>query len=557
MLQDQARQDFAKWEGQLDFRYLSDMSFEQMLAEVSSAPPDTIVLFISLIADITGKAYNSRDAVQQLSRVSKAPIFGLYGVLLGYGIAGGFLADSQYIGAKAGEIALNILATGLSRDKISTTLEVPPVPEFDWRQLRHWNLNVDALPKGSIVINRELTLWDFIYYIIGTAAFCLAETALIIFFIVQRRRKRAAEEALREKTDELDQFFNISPDLLCIANTDGYFLRLNSAWEKILGYTREELMTKRFLDFVHPDDLNRTREVVSTLASQRKVFFFQNRYRCKDGTYRWLEWSAAPVGNLIYAAARNITERKEAEAETALARAELLHVERSSRLGELTVSLAHELNQPLAAILSSAQAAVRFLQSGTRDLNLFRTILQNIIEDDKRAAGVITSLRAMMKKEESEREPLNLNAVLDDVLKLFYAEAIVRKVTIERDFDKSLPPVLGDKIQLQQVVLNLFMNAAEALSESPNEDDKRKIILRTKATDHGIQVTVRDFGPGIDPARLDDIWHPFFTTKNTGLGMGLGVCRSIIQAHRGRISAENHPDGGAMFTFEIPIFRNP
>jgi two-component system sensor kinase FixL len=286
------------------------------------------------------------------------------------------------------------------------------------------------------------------------------------------------------------------------------------------------------------------------------VFFFQNRYCCKDGTYRWLEWSSAPVGNLIYAAARDITERKRTEAEIALARAELLHVERSSRLGELTISLAHELNQPLAAILSSAQAAIRFLQSATPDLNLFRTILQNIIEDDKRAAGVITSLRAMMKREEREREPLDMNAVLDDVLKLFYAEAIVRNVAIERDFDKSLSPVLGDKIQLQQVMLNLLMNAAEAISENPNENDKTKIILRTKETDHGIQVTVRDLGPGIDPARRDDIWQPFFTTKSTGLGMGLGVCRSIIQSHRGRISAENHPDGGAMFTFEIPAIRN-
>ena len=165
MLQNQARQDFTKWEAQLDFRYLSDMSFEQMLSEVSSAPPDTIVLFISLIADITGKAYNARGAVQQMSQVSRAPIFGVYDVLLGYGIAGGFLVDGQYIGTKAGELALKLLTGGLSRDKTTTSLDVPPVPEFDWRQLRHWNLSADALPKGSIVINRELTLWDFKYYV--------------------------------------------------------------------------------------------------------------------------------------------------------------------------------------------------------------------------------------------------------------------------------------------------------------------------------------------------------------------------------------------------------
>jgi PAS domain S-box-containing protein len=482
-------------------------------------------------------------------------VFGLFDSLLGYGIVGGRLMSLEEQGREAAAIALRIMG-GESPASIPFGGEQAYVNAYDWRQLRRWSLSEDALPKGSIIINREFTLWDFRFYILGAMAFGLGETVLIIFLIVQRRRKRAAEKALQKKTDELDQFFNISPDLLCIATTDGYFLRLNSAWERIFGYPREELLTKRLLSFVHPDDLDGTRQALSTLASQQEVFFFQNRYCCKDGTYRWLEWSSAPVGTMIYAAARDITERKQAEAEMALARAELLHVERSSRLGELTVSLAHELNQPLAAILSSAQAAIRFLQSPTPDLHLFRTILQNIIQDDKRAAGVITSLRAMMKREEREREPLDMNAVLDNVLTLFNAEAIVRNVTIERDFDKSLSPVLGDKIQLQQVLLNLIMNAAEAMAESSNEDEKRRIILGTKATDQGIQVTVRDFGPGIDPARRDNIWRPFFTTKSAGLGMGLGICRSIILSHHGRIWAENHPEGGAMFTFEIPVIRN-
>jgi C4-dicarboxylate-specific signal transduction histidine kinase len=222
----------------------------------------------------------------------------------------------------------------------------------------------------------------------------------------------------------------------------------------------------------------------------------------------------------------------------------------------LTASLAHEINQPLGAILSSAQAALRFLESATPDLNLFRTILHNIVEDDKRAAGIITSIRSMLKREESRKESLNMNTVLDEVLNLFQSEAIVRNVTIEKDIDRSLPPVLGDKIQLQQVALNLVMNAAEAMSESPREHAKRRISLRTQATDHGIQVTVRDSGPGIDPTKLADIWKPFFTTKSTGLGMGLSISRSIVQAHGGHISAENHPDGGAMFTFEIPVIRN-
>jgi PAS domain S-box-containing protein len=193
---------------------------------------------------------------------------------------------------------------------LSNALQSGGIPDlnqfFDFLDFRRWKLSEDALPKGSIVINKELTLWDFKYYIIGGLAFVLLETALIIFLIVQRRRKKVAEE-------ELEQLFNLTLDLLCIANTDGYFLRLNPSWERNLGYSREELMAKRFLDFVHPDDLDRTHKAVSTLASQQRVIYFENRYRCKDGTYRWLEWTSAPAGDLIYAAARDVTERKQAE----------------------------------------------------------------------------------------------------------------------------------------------------------------------------------------------------------------------------------------------------
>jgi two-component system sensor kinase FixL len=209
------------------------------------------------------------------------------------------------------------------------------------------------------------------------------------------------------------------------------------------------------------------------------------------------------------------------------------------------------LNQPLAAILSCAQAALRFLQSGPPNLDLVRTILQNIVEDDKRAAGVIRSLRSLVKGEVKEKEPLDINEVLGDVLPLFRSEAIIQNVEIKTDFDSSLPPVLGDRIQLQQVALNLVMNATEAMSQILPQ--KRMIILRTHATDDRVQVAVQDFGPGIDSNKTDDIWQPFFTTKDTGLGIGLSVCSSIIRAHGGRMWAENNPDGGATFFFELSV----
>jgi two-component system, NarL family, sensor kinase len=162
-------------------------------------------------------------------------------------------------------------------------------------------------------LNLEFSLWDLRYYAIGVLVFILAQSFLIIGLLVQKRRRRSAEALLLQKSKELDQFFNVSIDLLCIANTDGHFLRLNPIWETTLGYSRKILMAHRFLDFVHPDDLVRTQAAISTLTAQGKIIHFENRYHCKDGTHRWLGWTSALAGNLIFAVARDITEQRHAE----------------------------------------------------------------------------------------------------------------------------------------------------------------------------------------------------------------------------------------------------
>lgn len=246
--------------------------------------------------------------------------------------------------------------------------------------------------------------------------------------------------------------------------------------------------------------------------------------------------------------------KKVAEVEVARARSELLRVERSSRLSEMTASLAHELNQPLTAILSNAQAALRFLKSDKPDLNEFQEIIQDIVSDDQRAGNVIRSLRSMMKREEGEKRSTLLNDILNDVIQIFRSEAIFRNVSIEAELDGSLPPVLGDKVQLRQVVLNMVMNGAEAMSGNP--PGQRKLILRTQRRDHSIWVSVRDFGPGIDKGNLERVFQPFFTTKGTGLGMGLAVCSSIIKEHEGRVWAKNNPDSGATFFIELPVYES-
>ncbi len=675
----EAKRIFESWRDKLEFQYTSDRSVEEMLQLVASLSPQSIVIYSNVFSDKTGRTFIPREVGKMVAKAANAPVFCLWDTLIGSGVIGGSLLSFEAEGAYAGNAALDILNGKILLTRPVTTLPTSKTYMFDWRQLKRWGVKESILPKESLLVNRVPTLWEQHkgLIIVGIAVF-LAQTFLVIGLLFQRSLKRQAESSVQQKTEELDQFFNVSLDLLCIANTDGYFLRLNPAWERILGYTREELMSRRFVDFVHPEDLDKTLEAVSMLASQQKVFFFENRYRSKDGTYRWMEWSSAPTGNLIYAAARDITERKRADgalresearlrditfsmgdwvwevdengvytyssqkgfdllgrsredvigktpfdfmppdeakrvaaifseivankapikdlenwnirkngqriclltnavpmldeegnlkgyrgvdkditehkrvgAEIARARRELLRVERSTRLSEMTASLAHELNQPLAAILSNAQAALRFLKSDKPDLNEFQEIMQDIISDDQRAGNVIRSLRSMMKREEGEKRPIILNDVLNAVIQIFRSEAIFRNVRIETELDGSLPPVLGDKGQLQQVVLNIIMNGSEAMSETPPE--QRKLILRTQVKDDGIRVTVQDFGSGIDKENVDRIFQPFFTTKRTGLGMGLALCRTIVEAHEGHIWAENNSDGGTTFFIELPI----
>jgi two-component system sensor kinase FixL len=244
-------------------------------------------------------------------------------------------------------------------------------------------------------------------------------------------------------------------------------------------------------------------------------------------------------------------ERKRAEQEAYRARRELTRMERLSRMGELSASLSHELNQPLTAILTNARAALRFLEAGKLDTGELEEILQDIVKDDKRAGDIIRNLRAMVKPEEGERELISINGVLRETVALFRSEAIIRNVKIEMDLADPLPPLYVTKVQIQQVLINLMMNAAESMMGE--ESAKRVIVLQTAAShDGGVQVAVRDFGPGVEEQVLQRIFEPFFTTKRSGLGMGLSLSRSIIESHGGHIWAENNPDKGITFYFDLP-----
>ena len=277
--------------------------------------------------------------------------------------------------------------------------------------------------------------------------------------------------------------------------------------------------------------------------------------------YKWLA-----IGIMVFVAVQSymigfliISNRKQCKLSANLVAAEeryrrLLRVERASRLGELSASLAHEINQPLSAAMSSTQAALRFLRANPINIERLHEILQNVVQDNKRAASIIRSMRTMLKRGSVEKVPIVINEILNDVFAVFRGEALVHGIHIEKYFESALPPVMANKSQLQQVVLNLIMNAADAVSE--NTIENKKIFIKSSVNEGKVQVAVRDTGAGIDPAIIEKVFEPLFTTKIGGMGMGLVLCRSIIEEHGGRIWVEKNATAGVTVTYELPAVKN-
>jgi C4-dicarboxylate-specific signal transduction histidine kinase len=232
-------------------------------------------------------------------------------------------------------------------------------------------------------------------------------------------------------------------------------------------------------------------------------------------------------------------------------RDELAQLSRVAVLGELSGSLAHELNQPLTAILTNAQAAQRFLAQDRADLKDIREILSDIVADDQRAAGIIQRLRELFQRGETQRQPIDVNELVRDALRLVQNELTANSIDVGTEPAAHLRPASGDRVQLQQMLVNLITNACHAMDEVPASS--RRLVIRTGFADgEGVRVTVADSGPGIPPDCLARIFEPFFTTRREGMGLGLTVCRTIIRVHRGTLWAENNADGGASFHFVLP-----
>lgn len=343
-------------------------------------------------------------------------------------------------------------------------------------------------------------------------------------------------------------------------SADGRLLYVSPSCERISGYGPEAFVDDPDLmrELILPEDLDIWDDHRREAEGTPGIHEIQFRIRTRDGDVRWLEHICQPVtargGEFlgVRASNRDVTLRKQAGVEAENLREQLAHSGRVAAMGELAASLAHELTQPLTAILSNAQAAVRLLAADPPDVEEVRASLADIVDDDKRAADVIKGVRALLKRGDPGYAPVDANDVVRQVAALVRNEAITRGVDLNLELAYRPTPVLGDRVQLQQVILNLLLNAIEVVGEG--ERGSRKISVRTaERVGKDVLVAVRDSGPGVDAALADRLFEPFYTTKGEGLGMGLAVSRSIVERHGGRIWVESNADRGATFFVTLPV----
>jgi C4-dicarboxylate-specific signal transduction histidine kinase len=249
---------------------------------------------------------------------------------------------------------------------------------------------------------------------------------------------------------------------------------------------------------------------------------------------------------------RHITERKRAEEALRAMQVELAHTNRISTMGQLSASIAHEVNQPIAATVTNAQAALRWLRARPPDLNEVRHSLERIVEDGKRAGNVISGIRALIHKVPSRKDWFGLNEAILEMVVLTRSEALKHGISLQTRLAPGLPMVQGDRTQLQQVILNLILNAIEAMDDLDDGTRELSITTETGAAG-GMLVTVSDSGPGLDPADVERVFQAFYTTKAKGMGMGLAICRSMVEAHGGRMWASANEPRGAIFQFTLPL----
>jgi len=555
------RKEIEPYENRFNTEYWIGVPYASLLDRVSHLPRETITIFVTVYDDTTGKLLFPAQVVEALAQVASAPVYGPSDTYLGRGVVGGYMDSFELMGASAADLALEILA-----GRSPSTIDPQPSQNrrflVDVRQLLRWQLSESNLPADTVLSFKQMTLWEeHRYLVLATVFVILLQAIMIIALLVQIFARRRAEASLKESEERWRSVFEMSTVGIALADHNFRFQATNAAFQTMLGRADEELRGLSPLDICVVEDRKSLKLLYEQVREgKHQSYEAVQQYRHKSGAPIWVNaYVSRMQGNedkppFFLATTIDITDRKRAEAASRDALSELARVARLTTMGEMTASIAHEINQPLGAIVADGSAGLRWLANTTPDLEAARACFRRIVSNGHRASQVISGIRTMLEKGSDTKEPLDINKLVREVLTFAHGEIESQKIVVRTELKENLSEVLVNRIQFQQVVLNLVMNGIDAMATLGN----RARVLKLRSEQSGpssVTLTVEDAGTGIDKSIIGRIFEAFFTTKTHGMGMGLSICRSIVVAHGGQLLVSPGDPDGSVFQLELPIYQ--
>jgi PAS domain S-box-containing protein len=550
-IKDLVREQLGAIAERIELSYIDEPTPENLRAAVEAVPSRSLILYVRQSQEEPGERLFPSEIARLVAEASPVPVYGIFDTHIGSGLVGGIVRDAWTTGTRVGMIGRRILEGVRPEDIPVETL--PLVPMFDWRQLQRWGIDVSRLPPGSDIRFRAPTTWGLYWpYIVGAVVLTAIQGLIIGALVVERARRRQSQKRYEQAS---------------IAGGVGVWewdvstreVFVDPSLKRMLGYGDHEIgnHVDDWVRLVHPEDAPLVNAwLQEVVEGTRPTYEVEHRMLHRDGSVRWFLVRGSPTvkhGRVMRVAGTttDITDRKMSQRALEQTEAELTRVARLTALGEFAASIAHEIRQPLSAIAMNTKACLRWLGEAKPDVGELRAALEDVVDAGDRANELIDRNRQLFRQRSVQNESLDINGVVRDVIALARSRLQSSAVDLTTSLTDTLPPVNGDRIELQQVLLNLLGNSIDA-AEAVESRSRRVEIATSRLADGQVKVSVRDNGVGLEGVDMKRLFSFSYTTKPNGSGIGLALSRSIIEAHGGRVWAEQNPAGGAIFSFSVP-----